>query len=83
MEIRGAWMCLGGIWVLSPAVWSQNSILAQPKKAQFFFHLTIPRHQNTKTVAYKLSKHDWVRPFLEFLGLPEKNYLSQLLLITL
>ena len=37
MDIRGAWMCLGGIWVLSPAVWSQNTILAQPLKAQLVF----------------------------------------------
>ena len=32
-------------------------------KGTTFFHLTIPRHQNTKTAAYKLSKNDWVRPF--------------------
>ena len=32
-------------------------------KGKTFFHLTIPRHQNTKTAAYKLSKNDWVRPF--------------------
>ena len=34
-------------------------------KSTTFFHLTIPRHQNTKTAAYKLSKNDWVRPFFE------------------
>ena len=32
-------------------------------KGTTFFHLTIPRHQNTKTAAYKLAKNDWVRPF--------------------
>ena len=55
MEIRGAWMCLGGIRVLSP----------YPKtlKDTTFFHLTILRHQNTKTAAYKLSKNVWVRQF--------------------
>ena len=50
---------------------------------QDFFHLIILRHQNTKTAAYQLSKNYWVRPFSEFLGSPEKNQLSQLLLITL
>ena len=57
-------MCLGGIWVLSPCGMGQNTILAQPEKAQLFFHLTILRHQNTKTAAYQLSKNDWVRPFI-------------------
>ena len=33
-----------------------------------FFHLTILRHQNTKTAAYQLSKNDWVSPFLFFGG---------------
>ena len=28
-----------------------------------FCQLTILRHQNTKTAAYKLAKNDWVRPF--------------------
>ena len=33
------------------------------RKGTTFFHLTILRHENTKTAAYKLAKNDWVRPF--------------------
>ena len=35
-------------------------------KGKIFFHPIILRHQNTKTVAYMLSKNHWVRPFFAF-----------------
>ena len=48
-----------------------------------FLHLTLLRHQNTKTRWYKFSKNHWVWHFLKCLGLPERNYNLQLLWITL
>ena len=63
MEIGGAWRCLGGIWALSPCSMEPKYHFGTALKGTTFFHLTILRHQNTKTAAYQLSKNDWVRPF--------------------
>ena len=63
MEIGGAWMCLGGNWVFSPCSMGPKHYFATTLKGTTFFHLTILRHQNTKTAAYQLSKNYWVRPF--------------------
>ena len=80
MQIGG----VGCIWRVSalsvPAEWSQDTILASALNGTTFVHLTILRSQNTKTAAYQLSENDWVWPFFNFLGLPEKNHLLQLLL---
>ena len=64
MEIGGPWVCLGGNWVLSPCSMGPKHYFATTLKGTTFFHLTILRHQNTKTAAYQLSKNDWVRPFI-------------------
>ena len=63
MEILGAQMCLGGIWVLNPCSMEWKHIYCSVLKGTIFCQLTIMRHQNTKTAAYKLSKNDWVMPF--------------------
>ena len=62
MEIRGAWMCLVGMWVLSRCNMEPKHHFGTTLKGTTFFHLTILGHQNTKTAAFQLSKNDWVRP---------------------
>ena len=66
LENGGAWMCLGGIWILSPCGMEPKHHFCTGLKGTIFFHLTILRYQNTKTAAYQLSKNDWVNPFLVF-----------------
>ena len=63
MEIGGAQMCLGGIWVLNPCSMEWKHYFGTALNGTVFCQLTILRHQNTKTAAYKLAKNDWVRPF--------------------
>ena len=63
MEIGGAQMCLGGIWVLNPCSMEWKHYFGTALNGTFFCQLTILRHQNTKTAAYKLAENDWVRPF--------------------
>ena len=52
-------MFLGGIWVLSPCSMEPQHYFGTALKGTTCFHLTILRHQNTKTAAYKLSKNDF------------------------
>ena len=63
MEIGGAWICLGGIRVLNPCSMEWKHYFGTALNGTVFCQLTILRHQNTKTAAYKLAKNDWVRPF--------------------
>ena len=63
MEIGGAQMCFGGIWVLNLCNIECKHFYCSVLKGTIFCQLTIMRHQNTKTAAYKLAKNDWVRPF--------------------
>ena len=51
MEIRCAWMCVGGMWVLSPCSMELKHHFGTALKGTTFFYLTILRHQNTKTAA--------------------------------
>ena len=76
-------MCLEGIWAPSPCSMEPKHHFGTDLKGTTFVHLTILRHQNTKTAAYQLSKMIKLGHFFNFLGLPEKNHLLQLLLITL
>ena len=63
MEIGGAWISLGVIWVLSPCSMEWKHYYGTTQNGAVFCQLTILRHQNTKTAAYKRSKNDWVMPF--------------------
>ena len=63
VEIGGAWICLGGIRVLNPCSMEWKHYFGTALNGTVFCQLTILRHQNTKTAAYKLAKNDWVRPF--------------------
>ena len=51
---------------------SKCSLLEKLRKAKFT-HLTILKHQNTKTYLYKLSKNHWVIALLEIFGSVRKK----------
>ena len=77
MEIGGDWMCLEGIWAPSPCSMEPKHHFGTDLKGTTFVHLTILRHQNTKTAAYQLSKNDWVRPIFLFFGFArEKSFVT-------
>ena len=63
MEIGGAQMCLGGIWVLKPCSMEWKHYFGTAQNGTVFCQLTILRPQITKMAACKLSKNDWVMPF--------------------
>ena len=45
-------------------------------KRQIFTHLTVLKHQNTKTSLYELSKNDWVFALFEIFGSVRKRLQS-------
>ena len=67
----------GGIWALSPCSMEPKHHFGTAQYITTFVHLTILRHQNTKTAAYQLSKNDWVRPIFLFFGFArEKSFVT-------
>ena len=70
-------MCLEGTWAPSPCSMEPKHHFGTDLKGTTFVHLTILRHQNTKTAAYQLSKNDWVRPIFLFFGFArEKSFVT-------
>ena len=45
-----------------------NALYWKNSKRQISIHLTVLKHQNTKTSLYKLSKNQWVIMLLEIFG---------------
>ena len=70
-------MCLEGTWAPSPCSMEPKHHFGTAQNITTFVHLTILRHQNTKTAAYQLSKNDWVRPIFLFFGFArEKSFVT-------
>ena len=59
MANRGARMCLGGFWVLSPCSMEPKYHFGAALKSMTFIHLIILRHQNIKMSIYKVNKNHW------------------------
>ena len=59
MANRGARMCLGGFWVLSPCSMEPKYHFGAALKSMTFIHLLILRHQNIKMSIYKVNKNHW------------------------
>ena len=82
MEIRGAWMCLGGIWALSPCSMEPkhhfSTALSQLLFTWPYWDIKIPKPPHIS-----FPKMIGLGQFFYFLGSPEKNHLWQLLLIAL
>ena len=49
-----------------------NTLYWKSFKRQIFTHLTVLKHQNTKTSLYELSKNHWVFALFEIFGLVRK-----------
>ena len=53
-----------------------NALYWKSFKRQIFTHLTVLKHQNTKTSLYELSKNHWVFALFEIFGPVRKRLLS-------
>ena len=75
MNIRVKCMYVFGVWMCVRVFWSAQA-LSDATNAQYWkyikrhnsTHLTLLKHQNTKTSLYKLSKNHWVITLLESFG---------------
>ena len=85
--IHGNWRRLnkfGGVYEVSVlAVWTENTILAQSWMVWFFVNWPYWDIKIPKPPHIRFLKMIGLYHFLQFLGLPEKNYLWQSLWITL
>ena len=68
MYVYGVWMCVRVFWSAQALHGETNALYRKCIKRQNSMHLTLLKHQNTKTSLYKLSKNNWVITLLEFLG---------------
>ena len=68
MYVYGVWMCVRVFWNAQALHGETNALYQKFIKRQNSMHLTLLRHQNTKTSLYKLSKNHWVTTLLEILG---------------
>ena len=76
--------CVWGVYGFSSlAVWSENTILVQPRTVRFFVNWPYWDLKLPKWPHVSFPKMIGLCHFLQFLGSPEKNYLWQSLLITL
>ena len=78
--------CLGsceGVSECSGLVGCSKCSILEYLRKENCVHLTLLKHQNTKTSLYKLSKNHWVITLLENLGPSEENYNLQSFWITL
>ena len=53
-----------------------NALYWKNSKREISIHLTVLKHQNTKTSLYKLSKNHWVMILLEIFGCVTRNLRS-------
>ena len=80
MNIRVKCMYVFGVWMCVRVFWSAQA-LSDATNAQYWkyikrhnsTHLTLLKHQNTKTSLYKLSKNHWVFALLAFFGSVRKR----------
>ena len=68
MFVYGVWMCVRMFWSAQALHGDTNALYWKCIKRQNSTHLTLLKHQNTKTSLYKLSKNNWVITLLEILG---------------
>ena len=83
MYVGGVWMRLSMYRSAQAFYGTANALDLKIFVRQNSTHLTVLKHQNTKTSLYKLSKNHWVDVLFEILGPSEKNYNLLSLMITL
>ena len=69
----GVWMCVRVFWSAQALSGATNALHWKCLKSQNSTHLTLLKHQNTKTSLYKLSKNHWVITLLENFGSVRRN----------
>ena len=63
MYVCGAWMRLRVYMSVQAMYGAENALYWKSSERQNSMHLTLLKHQNTKTSLYKLSKNGWVCAF--------------------
>ena len=65
MYVCGAWMRLRLYMTVQAMHCAGNALYWKRSERRNSMHLTLLKHQNTKTSLYKLSKHHWVIALLK------------------
>ena len=68
MYVFGVWMCVRVFWSAQALSGATNALHWKYIKRQNSTHLTLLKHQNTKTSLYKPTKNYWVITLFEILG---------------
>ena len=83
MYVYKVWMNVREFWSVQALYVTTNALYWKFLEMQNSMHLTLLKHQNTKTSLYELSKNHWVFALVEIFGSVRKNYNLQSLMITL
>ena len=73
MYVCGVWMRLRVYMSVQAMHGAGNALYWNDSERQNSMHLTLLKHQNTKTSLYKLSKNHWVIALFEFFGSVRKK----------
>ena len=76
MYVYGVWMCVRVFWSAQALYGATNALYWKCIKRQNSTHLTLLKHQNTKTSLFNLSKNRWVFTLLEIFGSVRRNLQS-------
>ena len=75
MYVYDAWMCLRVYMSVKALYGEANALYWKSFERQNSTHLTLLKHQNTKTALYKLPKNHWVIALFEKFGFVRKKLL--------
>ena len=73
MYVYRVWMNVREFWSVQALYAATNALYWKFFIRQNSTHLTLLKHQNTKTSPYKLSKNHWVITLLEIFGSDRRN----------
>ena len=72
MYVYKVWMNVREFWSVQALYVTTNALYWKFLEMQNSMHLTLLKHQNTKTSLYELSKNHWVITLLGFFGSDRK-----------
>ena len=72
MYVYKVWMNVREFWSVQALYVTTNALYWKFLEMQNSMHLTLLKHQNTKTSLYELSKNHWVFALFEIFGLVRK-----------
>ena len=73
MYVYKVWMNVREFWSVQALYVTTNALYWKFLEMQNSMHLTLLKHQNTKTSLYELSKNHWVITLLGIFGSDRKN----------